>query len=125
MDLLSNLLTNLRNAEMAGHSGLSVPFSNISTAVLTILQKEGYITGFSKTGTEQKPTIDISLKQPIQKHHYRRISTPGRRLYTAYDKIPLVLRGLGFVILSTSKGVMTGRDARKQKLGGELICEVY
>lgn len=125
MDLLSNLLTSIRNAELAGHSRLVVPFSKISAAVLDILKKEGYILDWSQTETDAKPTLEVSLPMPVARHNYKRVSTSGRRLYIKSDKIPRVLRGLGIVILSTSKGVMTGKDARKLGLGGEVICEVY
>ena len=72
-----------------------------------------------------KKDIALTLPEPVQKHHYKRLSTPGRRLYTPADRIPTVLRGLGICVLSTPKGLMTGKEARKQSLGGELMFEAY
>lgn len=122
MDSIGNLLTSIRNAEAANHSVVTVPNAKASVALLNILKDNGYIEGFSVT--EGTPgSIAIQLVPGIR-HSYKRISTPGRRLYTPSRDIPIVLRGLGMVVVSTSKGLMTGKDARKQKLGGELICEV-
>jgi small subunit ribosomal protein S8 len=122
MDPIGNLLTSIRNAEAARHSELNVPFSKTSMAVLGILKDNGYIESFKDTDDAQKRIV-IQLVEGI-KHKYKRLSTPGRRLYTSSRDIPIVLRGLGMVVVSTSKGMMTGKDARKQQLGGELICEV-
>ncbi len=124
MDTIANLLTSIRNAELASHTQVSAPFSKQSAAVLSVLKKEGYITNFSETmdGAHKRLSIDLV---PNTRHHIKRISTPGRRMYTSADRIPTVLRGLGRVIISTSKGIMTGKEAKKLGLGGELICEVY
>jgi small subunit ribosomal protein S8 len=121
MDTLGNLLTSIRNAEMADHAALTVPLSKASVAVLEILKSEKYIAGFK--ADEKARIINIDLVEGVR-HSYKRLSTPGRRLYTPARDIPMVLRGLGMVIISTSKGMMTGKAARRQKLGGELICEV-
>lgn len=125
MDTLGNLLTSIRNAEMANHSELSVPFARTSTAVLEILKKHGYIASFQADAEGAQKRIAITLPTPVTRHHYKRISKPGRRLYAEVKDIPTVLRGLGIVIVSTPKGMLAGKDARKQKVGGELICEVY
>jgi small subunit ribosomal protein S8 len=127
MDRIGNLLTSLRNAELAGHSKLVVPHAKLSEAVLANLKKAGYISEFKVTGEKNSPikTVAIELPTPVARHHYKRLSTPGRRLYTTADRIPRVLRGLGDVIITTSKGVMLGKEARKHNLGGELICEIY
>jgi small subunit ribosomal protein S8 len=125
MDTLGNLLTSIRNAELANHSELTVPFARTSTAVLEILKKNGYVTSYTEEAETARKMISITLPTPITRHHYKRISKPGRRLYTEVKDIPTVLRGLGLVIISTPKGMLTGKDARKQKVGGELICEVY
>jgi small subunit ribosomal protein S8 len=127
MDRIGNLLTSIRNAELAGHSKLSVPHAKLSEAVLANLKKGGYVADFKVSGEKNSPikTIAIELPTPVTRHHYKRLSTPGRRLYTPADRIPRVLRGLGDVILTTSQGVMLGKEARKQRVGGELICEVY
>lgn len=125
MDTLGNLLTSIRNAEMARHAATSVPASKASAALLEILKANGYIKGFSTRSEGVKQLIDVTLTGDGVVHHYKRISKPGRRLYTDAKNIPVVLRGMGMVVISTSAGMMTGKQARKQKLGGELICEVY
>lgn len=125
MDTLSNLLTSIRNAEMARHTALTVPHSKMSAAVLEVLKTNGYITSYKTEGEGVQQKLAIELPQPVKVHSYRRISKPGRRLYTPVSEIPIVIRGLGMVILSTPKGVMSGKQAKKQNLGGELICEVY
>jgi small subunit ribosomal protein S8 len=122
MDPIGNLLTTIRNAEAVNHAKATVPHSKVSMALLEILKKQGYIQNFTVTG-EVKKSIVIDLVQGVP-HTYKRISKPGRRLYTPARDIPTVLRGLGMVILSTPQGMMTGKDARKAKVGGELICEV-
>lgn len=125
MDHLSNLFTSIRNAELAGHSELSIPHTKHSLAILAVLKQEGYVSNYQAVGDTAIKQIAITLPQPVTRHHYKLISKPGRRLYTSADKIPTVLRGLGAVIVSTPKGVMTGKQARRQKVGGELIAEVY
>lgn len=125
MDPIGNLITAIRNAELAGHSELKVRFASQSLAVLEVLQKNGYILSFEKIDDANKPSIAIQLLQPVVRHHYKRISKPGRRLYTAASKIPIVLRGLGIVVLSTPKGIMTGKEAKKASLGGEVMFEAY
>lgn len=122
MDTLGNLLTSIRNAEAVQHGEVIVPFSKVSMAVLGILADNGYISSFSAS-EGVKPTITITLKQG-EKHTYKRVSTPGRRWYTPASNIPTVLGGLGIVVISTSHGIMTGKDARKKNLGGEIICQV-
>jgi small subunit ribosomal protein S8 len=122
MDTIGNLLTSIRNAEAVNHAQVTVPHSKVSVAILEILKKEGYIVDFKETD-EAKKSIVIDLVQGIR-HSYKRLSTPGRRLYTPARDIPTVLRGLGMVILSTPQGMMTGKEARKAQVGGELICEV-
>jgi small subunit ribosomal protein S8 len=123
MDPIANLLTSIRNAEAASHSELTVPHAKASLAILSILKKNGYITDFSEQNDTMPKRISITLVMDIR-HKYKRLSTPGRRLYTVAKDIPIVLRGVGMVIVSTSKGMMTGKEARKLMLGGELICEV-
>lgn len=121
MDTIGNLLTSLRNAEMAGHTVTTVPASRFSLSVLAILKENSYIKDY----VVSENRIDITLNGGSSRHSYRRISKPGRRLYVEADRIPSVRSGTGMVILSTSKGVLSGKTARKEKLGGELLCEVY
>ena len=123
MDLLSNLLTSLRNAEMASLSELTVPTTKMSLAVLGVLKTARIITDV-KPADEARKTLVI-LNKPVERHHYKRISKPSRRVYVSALQIPKVRQGRGLVILSTSGGVLIGHEARAQKLGGELLCEVY
>jgi small subunit ribosomal protein S8 len=122
MDTLGNLITSIRNAEMANHSELLVPASRQAEAVLAILQKNSYISGFHRI--EGKPSDSISIKLANRPHEYKRISKPGRRMYVTADSIPVVKQGHGMVIISTSQGVMSGNDAKEKGLGGELIASV-
>ncbi len=128
-DPISDLLTRIRNAHLAGHEAVEVPYSKVKNAIVKILQEEGFLAG-SKLN-EKKPfsTLTVLLKYTASRQpaiqSVRRISKPGCRVYAAKDEIPRVLGGLGVVILSTSKGLMTGKKALEQGLGGELMCEVY
>jgi small subunit ribosomal protein S8 len=123
MDSISNLLTSIRNAEMASHQELTVPSSKLSLAVLTVLKRKQYIEDFAVEKATPQDSVKITLTGSI--HHYKRISKPGRRMYSEAKDIPTVLQGQGIVIISTSGGVMPGYEAKKKKLGGELLCEVY
>lgn len=120
MDTTANLLTSIRNAELAGHQTVQVPTAKLSKAIVTILQQKGYVIDVSEADAK----LSITLK-PETRTHYRQISKPGRRLYVDAKSIPVVRQGLGMVILSTSNGLLTGYDAKKQGLGGEIICEVF
>lgn len=125
MDYISNLITAIRNAELASHASLTVPDSKMGINILAILQKHGFIQDFRPDRVDDKSVIQITLIQPLVLHHYKRVSKPGRRVYTDVKGIPIVLRGLGIVILSTPEGVIAGQEAKKKKLGGEILCEVY
>lgn len=128
-DPIADLLTRVRNAYMAFHETLNVPHSRTREAVVKILKEEGYLSEYTVEDGKPFKTISISLKyvgdrEPAIKR-LRRISKPGRRIYVRKSEIPLVLGGLGINILSTSKGVLTGKKAQEEGLGGELLCEVY
>lgn len=123
MDLLSNLLTSLRNAEMAGLSELNVPTTKMNLAVLGVLKTARIIFDVQPSTEERKTRVE--LLKPVERHHYKRISKPSRRVYVSALQIPKIRMGRGFVILSTSGGVLIGHEARQQHLGGELLCEVY
>jgi small subunit ribosomal protein S8 len=126
MDPIGNLLTSIRNAELAGHTTLTVRFSKLNLAILEILRKTGFIAEFKEiTADDKKKDIALTLPEPLERHHYRRLSKPGRRLYVDAGRIPTVLRGLGIVVLSTPEGVMTGKEARKRGIGGEVMFEAY
>ena len=122
-DTLADMFTRIRNAQQAGHSNVSMPSSKIKKSVAEVLESEGYIAGFSvESGV--KPTMTIDLKyyegKPVIER-IQRVSRPGLRIYKKKDELPKVLGGLGVAIVSTSKGVMTDRAARKAGMGGEII----
>jgi small subunit ribosomal protein S8 len=130
-DPISDMLTRMRNAIGARHSKVDVPASRLKVEIARILKEEGYITNYSiKTaeGTNIR-TLRIFLRYGPKDEsvisELKRISRPSLRVYVPSDEVPKVLGGLGISILSTSKGVMTGKQARKTKVGGELLCSVY
>jgi small subunit ribosomal protein S8 len=129
-DPIADFLTRIRNAIIARKPQTVAPASKLKARIAEILQQEGYIAGFavSENGAPQG-TITVSLRYDAQHRSaiegLRRISTPGQRTYVNRDTIPKVRSGLGVAILTTSKGIMTDREARKQGIGGELICEVW
>jgi small subunit ribosomal protein S8 len=121
MDRTANLLTSLRNAEMARHETVMVPDAKFNRAILHILQEAGYIRGFGEPLDGQ---IAVTLV-PRQLHTYKRISKSGRRVYANVGNLPHVLQGLGLAIISTSKGLLSDKEARKQGVGGEVVCTVF
>lgn len=127
-DLISDLLARLHNAYLAKKNFVEVPFSNMSSAISEILAKEGYVSKIEIVGELPKKTIKIELRYihaQSAMSGVKRLSRPGRRLYTIAKDIPKTLGGYGITILSTSKGVMTGNQARQDNLGGELVCQVW
>jgi small subunit ribosomal protein S8 len=129
MDVIGDLLTAIRNASAAHKQTCEAPFSKLKKNILTILRAEGYIRGFSEEKNERGlPILEIGLKYVKGApaiSEIKRCSKPGRRLYYSYQNIPKTLGGLGTSILSTSKGVMKDRRARKERVGGEHICCVW
>jgi small subunit ribosomal protein S8 len=127
-DPIADMLTRIRNAALARHDRTEVPASKMKKAVADILKSEGYIADV-RPSESNTGKLTIVLKYGRDRSSVidgvRRISRPGRRVYVKHDRIPRVLSGLGISILSTSHGLMSDRDARKHKLGGELICEVW
>jgi len=126
-DPISDMLTRIRNAQAVRKEDVFIPYSNLKFELAKIFTHEGFIASAEKT-TDKFPNIKVILKyknkQPVIQN-IKRISTPGRRVYASYEKIPVVFNGLGFSIISTSQGLMTNRDARKKKVGGEIVCEIY
>ena len=128
-DPLADMLTRIRNAGMVKFESLEMPLSNLKADVAKILKSEGYINDFQVVKDEKQGTLKIELK--YDQHNQaaisglKRVSKPGRRVYVKHDKIPTVMSGLGVAIVSTSKGVMSDREARATKVGGELLCEVW
>ncbi len=125
-DPISDLLTRIRNAGTARRKVVVMPYSKLKEQVAAILQQNGFIQGIKVTTDGGFKSLELSLSaDPEAITSLIRVSKPGRRVYTSAKDIPLVLGGRGLVIVSTSGGVMTGRDARKKGLGGELICKVW
>lgn len=124
-DPLSDLLTRIRNAARARKEMLSVPYSKLKESVCKVLQSNGYIKDFQAVGEGIEKRIRIELHENKNDLHLKTISKPGQRIYVKSKEIPKVLDGLGIAILSTPKGILSGNDARKANVGGELLCEVY
>lgn len=130
-DPIADMLTRIRNANTAMHDDVSMPSSNVKEALAKLLEKEGYIAGFNVVPREGHPgrTLTIDMKYSNDRKRVisgvRRVSSPGLRVYTKCDRIPRVLGGLGVAIVSTSKGLMTDREARKRHMGGEVLCYVW
>lgn len=128
-DPISDMLARLRNASIARHDRAEMPHSNLKQHVAEVLKQEGYIDDVRVSDGEGKKTLTIVMRYGRDKMSaidgVRRVSAPGRRLYVRFDRIPRVRSGMGISILSTSRGVMTDRQAREQRVGGELLCEVW
>ena len=126
-DPIADLLTRIRNAQLAKHDKVTVKTSRLRSEILRILKEEGYISDYSVSAGPIS-VAEVSLKYfdnaPVIKNISRE-SRPGRRVYVKHHAIPEVLGGLGLCIVSTSHGVMSGKEAREKRLGGELICTVY
>lgn len=127
-DPISDMLTRLRNGQMAGKQTVEVPASRLKKAILDVLKTEGFIQNYSEATSEAgHPTINVDLKYHQGKGvmtTLKRVSKPGLRQYAAAEEIPMVANGLGVTIVSTSKGVMTDTSARQQNIGGEVLCQV-
>lgn len=126
-DPISDLLCRLRNAARAQHTEVVLPHSRLKQSIAEVLKQEGYLTDVAVEGATRK-TIRLKLRFSGRKsviEGLRRLSSPGRRVYAGSDQIPKVRGGLGVVVLSTSAGVLTDREARRRKLGGELLCSVW
>lgn len=123
-DPISDMLTRIRNAYAAGKGSTIMQSSKMKEAVLSILKENGYIGDFKNDGKNITVTLKYENENPVVTR-LERVSKPGRRMYVKKDEIPIVLSGQGIAIISTSKGVITGKEAKKQELGGELIAKVY
>jgi len=126
-DPIADMLTRIRNAQMAGKETVSMPSSKVKTAIAAVLKDEGYVDTFGVKTEGGKSTLDIVLKYyagaPVIER-IERVSKPGLRIYKACEDIPRVMNGLGIAIVSTPKGVMTDRKARAANMGGEVLCVV-
>ena len=130
VDPITDLLNRIRNAALAQHASTRVPYSGIKESIVSILKNEGYVDDFSlDSGDGVHKEIIVHLRyiddSKTAIRNMRRISKPGRRNYCRATKLPQVKSGLGIAIVSTSKGVMTDRDARRQNVGGEVLCEIW
>lgn len=128
-DPIADMLTRIRNGNDAKHSSVDIPASNIKKNLAEILLEEGFIKGFDVIDDAKQGVLRVDLKYGPNKEKVmsgiRRISKPGLRVYAKSDEIPKVLGGLGIAIVSTSKGIMTDKVARKENIGGEIICYVW
>ncbi len=128
-DAIADMLTRIRNANDAGHPDVEIPCSSTKKAIAQTLQDEGYILGYDVIDDGRQGIIKIYLKYGPNKKKVltgiKRISKPGLRIYARKNEIPRVMGGLGTVIISTSKGIMTDKQARKENVGGEVICYVW
>ena len=128
-DPIADMLTRIRNANAAKHETVDVPASNLKKAMAQILVDEGYIKGFTVVEDGKQGIIRMTLKYGENKSQVitglRRVSKPGLRIYASSADMPKVMKGLGIAIVSTSKGLMTDRQARKQKVGGEVLAFVW
>jgi len=130
-DPIADMLTRIRNANSAQFDSVKMPGSKLKVSLAQILEREGYIGGFTVTTNEGKPgtTLEVRLKYTVDRRRtivgLKRVSTPGLRIYRKSSEMPKVLGGVGVAVVSTSRGLMTDREARKQKLGGEVLCYVW
>jgi len=128
-DPIADMLTRIRNSSLAEHEKVDIPASRLRVRVAELLKDEGFIKNFRVIEDKKQGTLRVYLRYgPGQERvitGLRRVSKPGRRLYVAADKIPSVLGGMGLAILSTSRGVLTDRESRRLKVGGEVLCYVW
>ena len=126
-DPIGDMLARIKNAQVRNHSKVSLPSSKFKSKIADVLKAEGYIIDY-KINDDKKPSIEINLKynsgNPVI-NTIERISKPGRRIFSSTSSLPKINNGLGIAIVSTPQGVMTDVDARKKKLGGEIICKVF
>lgn len=128
-DPVADLLTRIRNASFNGYKLIKVPYSRLKQHILRVLKEQGYIVEFSPEMDGSKGVLRVELKygpdgqKVIQ--HIQRVSTPGRRIYCRVSQLPEVLDGLGVAIVSTSRGIMSSREAKRLGVGGEVLCEVW
>ena len=130
-DPIADMLTRIRNANIAMHDEVRMPSSKLKEALASLLEKEGYIVGFSIADNPKGPgqVLNIDMKYSPERKRVisgvKRVSKPGLRVYRKHSDVERVLGGLGIAVLSTSKGLMTDREARRQRVGGEVLCHVW
>lgn len=128
-DPIADMLTRIRNANLVGHEKVELPGSNIKRAIAEILKKEGFIRDAEFIADDKQGMIRLFLKYGKNQERVitglKRISKPGLRVYAGHDNLPRVLGGLGTAVISTSRGIMTDKDARKESVGGEVLCYIW
>jgi small subunit ribosomal protein S8 len=128
-DPIADMLTRVRNAAQARHATVDVPFSKVKLAIAKILEQEGFVSGWEIAEDGKRKLIRLQMKYDNERRPVmtglRRVSKPGRRVYAGMHDIPRVLGGMGTVVISTNRGIMTGREARRRHLGGELMAEIW
>jgi small subunit ribosomal protein S8 len=128
-DPIADMLIRIKNALMARHKTVVVPGSKLKLEIARILKEEGYIEDYRVIEEKPQKKIEIVLKYDEKKRPViagiKRVSKPGRRIYRGYKELPKVLNGMGIAIISTSQGIMTDHEARKRRVGGEVICEIW
>lgn len=124
-DPITDMLNRIRNAQAVLHPTVTLPFSNLKYEIAKILEKEGFIEKVERKGRKTKRVLEIVLKYPSPISGLKRISKPGQRIYLRAKEIKPVRGGFGIAIVSTPKRLMTDKEARKQKLGGEIICKIW
>jgi len=130
-DPIADMLTRVRNANVAMHDSVQMPSSKLKESLAALLQREGYITGYTVRDDPKRPGkfLEIQMKYSHDRTRtisgLKRVSKPGLRVYTRADSLPRVLGGLGVAVLSTSEGLLTDREARQRKVGGEVLCYVW
>ncbi len=128
-DPIADMLTRIRNAAIRAHEKVDLPSSKMKLEIAQVLKREGYIKDFRVMKDENRSVLKLFLKYTPENKSVittlKRISRPGRRIYVGKGKIPSIMNGLGIAILSTPKGILTDLEARKAKVGGELLCEVW
>jgi len=128
-DPIADMLTRVRNAAQARHASVEIPYSKIKLAIAKIMEQEGYIDGFDVHEQGTRRSLRLQLKYDAERrpvvNGLRRVSRPGLRVYAGMHDLPRVFGGIGTVVVSTNRGIMTGREARRRHLGGELIAEIW
>ena len=127
-DPIGDMIARVKNAQQRNHKKVELPSSNFKVKIADILKNEGFIKNFTVNNESAKPTLSLELKyysgNPVIST-FERVSKPGRRIFSSAESLPKINNGLGIAIVSTPKGVMTDLDARKQRVGGEIICKVF
>ena len=127
-DPIGDMLARIKNSQIRSHKKVQLPSSKFKVKIAEVLKSEGFIINYKLIGDDKKPNLEIDLKYNLGNpviNSIERISKPGRRIFSSAESLPKINNGLGIAIISTPKGVMTDNDARKQKIGGEIICKVF